>query len=209
LGRRFASRYPVTMRGQTGGDSGITGMLRAIVRGDADVSDRLFRRVYDELHRLAAHRMKGERTGHTLQPTALVHEAFLRLVGEAPVSWDSRSHFYGAAARAMQRILVDHARRRDAQKRGDGERPIPLDDAGPAISPDFEEIVAIDEALSRMEEQNPRGAEVVRLRYFAGLSIDETAAALTLSPRTVRREWNYARAQLYRALRKPEVGDDG
>ncbi len=185
-------------------------MLRALVRGERESSEALLGRVYGELHALAQAHMANERKGHTLQPTALVHEAWLRLVGNHAVSWEGRAHFYGAAASAMRRILVDHARRHGARKRGGGARrlDLPAAELGRSQAPSLEEIVAVDEALSRMEERNPRGAEVVRLRYFAGLDDGEIARVLRVSPRTVRREWFYARACLYRTLH-PDAGEPG
>lgn len=191
------------------GDPGdVTLMLRALARGERVASDALLERVYDELRALAASRMDRERTGHTLQPTALVHEAWLRLVGTREVAWEGRAHFYGAAAQAMRRILVDHARRHGAQKRGGGARREPLPEGLGVEGRRLEEIVAVDEALSRMEMQSPRGAAVVRLRFFAGLDDEEIARVLEVSTRTVRREWLYARARLYRTLH-PEGAEGG
>ena len=175
-------------------------MLRALARGEAPRAQALLHRVYEELRRLADAQMAKERVGHTLQPTALVHEAWLRLVGDEPVDWAERGHFYGAAARAMRRILIDHARRRRAAKRGGGGVTLPLSPALEAAEHRFQEIVAVDEALSRMEERDPRGADVVRLRFFAGLADADVARVLGISERTVRREWLYARARLFRDL---------
>ena len=192
------------------GESGdVTLMLRALARGERAASEALLQRVYDELRTLAAARMAHERPGHTFQPTALVHEAWLRLVGDRATAWEGRAHFYGAAAEAMRRILVDHARRRGAAKRGGGARRQPLSDGLGAEGPRLEEIVAVDEALSRMEERNPRGAAVVRLRFFAGLDEEEIARVLEVSTRTVRREWLYARARLFRELNPDADGEEG
>jgi RNA polymerase sigma factor (TIGR02999 family) len=163
--------------------------------------------VYEELRRLARGQMKNERggpSGQTLQATALVHEAYLRLVGDADVQWQNRAHFFGAAARAMRRILVDRARHRGRRKRGGDWDRVELGDksmpgAGPGGGTD---LVGLDAALARLEAEDSRKAEVVMLRYFAGLSIEETAAALSLSTATVKNEWTFARAWLKRELER-------
>ncbi len=155
--------------------------------------------VYQELRGLAARQMRGERTEHTLSPTALVGEAWLRLAGPS-VAWDNRAHFYGAAAQAMRRILVDHARARSAAKR-DRNREVPLDDDLPmATVRDDAEILAVHDALARLAELDPRQASIVELRYFGGLTIPDTADALGISAATVKREWTVARAWLHREL---------
>lgn len=160
--------------------------------------------VYGELRDLAGHLLRGERSDHTLQPTALVHEAYLRLEGVREIRFANRRHFYGAAARCMRRILVDHARHRKAQKRGGAEvQRIPLADVADSLLDlrlDFEEL---DGALARLAAIDAQTAEVVELRYFAGLSIDETAELLEVSPATVKRHWTFARAWLFRALAPP------
>ncbi len=153
--------------------------------------------VYDELRRLARHRMAGENAGHTLQATALVHEAYLRL-GGADAKFASRAHFFHLAATAMQRILVEHARGRGRIKRGGGMRRLPGNVLDLAAAPDSEEILALDDALRRLDVESPQSAAVVRLRFFAGLSVDETAESLNISPRSVNREWTFARAWLFR-----------
>ena len=181
------------------GSGEVTRLIRAVARGEPG-SEELLVQVYEELRRIARARMARERPGHTLQPTALVHEAYLRLVGDAEIAWDSRAHFYAAAAEAMRRILIDHARRRATRKHGGDRVREPLEGADLVFAQKPEEILAVDEALSRMQEDDPRGAEIVRFRFFAGLSIEETAQAMDLSPRTVRREWLYARAKLFKAL---------
>jgi RNA polymerase sigma factor (TIGR02999 family) len=157
--------------------------------------------VYDELRRLAAARLAAEPSGSTLQPTALVHEAYLRLVGSPEGDrWDHRGHFFAAAAEAMRRILIDHARRKAAAKHGGAMRRQVLDpDAAPAWEP-REDLLALDEALGRLEAADPEKANVVKLRYFAGLTLAEAAAALNLSERTAGRHWAYARAWLRRAV---------
>lgn len=182
----------------------VTRLLVAAADGDRAATGQLLPLVYGELIRIARSRMNHERTGHTLQPTALVHEAYLRIIGgdSAPIDWRNRTHFYHAAAEAMRRILVDHARRRLRVKRGGGQTPAGLDDVDIAGDVKSDEILALDEAICRLEERDPRAAQVVRLRYYAGLSVEDTAAALELSPRTVKREWSFARAWLFDELRK-------
>ena len=161
--------------------------------------------VYDELRMLAAAHLRREDSGHSLQPTALVNEAYLRLVGAYAPPWDDRGHFFRAAAEAMRRILIEHARKRSRHKRGGGRVQVSLSAVGPASWDEPEQVLALDEALRRLEEQDPRSAEVVQLRYFGGLSVQETAEALGVSERTVKREWTFARVWLHDALRE---GDD-
>jgi RNA polymerase sigma factor (TIGR02999 family) len=156
--------------------------------------------VYDELRALAGARLRHERSDHSLQATALVHEAYIRLVGWEQQSWIDRAHFYRAAAEAMRRILIDHARGRARGKRGGGRVRVDLEDANLATWDDPDDVLALDEALHRLMEQDPRAAEIVQLRFFAGLSVEETANALDLSIRTVHREWKFARTWLFRAL---------
>jgi RNA polymerase sigma factor (TIGR02999 family) len=169
-----------------------------------EVLQRLAPIVYDELRQLAAAQLRRERPGHTLQPTALVNEAYLRLVGASQPPWESRGAFFGAAAQAMHRILIDHARKRMRQKRGGGAVPLPLSRAGPTSWDEPERLLALDEALRRLVEVDVRSAEVVKLRYFGGLSIAQTAEALGVSERTVKREWSFARAWL-----RHELGEAG
>lgn len=166
----------------------------------AEVLEQLAPVVYDELRTLAAAHLRRERPDHSLQPTALVHEAYLRMMGGGHTPWEDRGHFFRAAARAMRRILIDHARKRGRQKRGGGRVQISASQLGPATWDDPDRLLALDEALRRLEEQDARSAEVVQLRYFAGLSVQETAEALGLSERTVKREWTFARAWLRTAL---------
>lgn len=186
--------------------SDITQILQAMDRGDTLAASKLLPLVYDELRRLAASKLATERPDHTLQPTALVHEAFLRLVGSPIQSFNGRGHFLAAAAEGMRRILVDHARSRNALKRGQG-RKVQFDWAHVASVVDLlpdeksDEILALDEALLRLEKEDPDAARLVRLRFFADLSIDETADALRISPRSVNREWAYARTRLLQLLR--------
>ena len=185
----------------------ITRLLDRWSQGDEDAFKELIPLVYEELRRLAEHYLKGERVGHTLQPTALVHEAYLRLSGLNEMRLRNRTHFYGAAAQAMRRILVDHARRRLAGKRGAGVQPVRLDEASLDGPIDLRlDMVALEDALNALTDIAPDQARVVELRYFGGLSVAETAAFLGVAPATVKRRWNFARAWLYRALAGPEPG---
>ena len=180
----------------------VTQILGAIEAGDRQAAGQLLPLVYDELRRLAAHRMAQENSGHTLQPTALVHEAFLRLVGgEDRRQWDGRGHFFAAAAEAMRRILIDSARRRNAEKRGGGMARSELGDDDCVIDPsDVDTLLSLDEALTRLADEDAELAKLVELRYFTGLTIDETAKILGVSPRTTKRNWAYARAWLRREM---------
>ncbi len=180
--------------------SEVTTILAAMRQGDRKAAGDLLPAVYDRLRQLAGHMLAQERPGQTLQPTALVHEAYLRLLGGGDVTWEDRRHFYGAAALAMRRILVERARRRGRLKHGGGRGREDLADAPAAAEPESPDIVAVDEAIRRLEGEDPRAAQVVVLRYFGGLSEEDTGRALEISPRTVRREWVYAKAWLYRAL---------
>src|SRR5262249_18811032 len=167
----------------------VTQLLLAWSQGDRAALERLVPLVYDELRRLAKHYMRRERTGHTLQTTALIHEAYLRLVDANRVRWQNRAHFFGIAARLMRQILVDFAREQQYQKRGGGAHPVSLDEA-PVIRPErSEDLVALDEALSALAEIDARKSQVVELRFFGGLSVGEMAEALQVSPETVRRDW--------------------
>ena len=165
--------------------------------------------VYDHLRRIAQERMKGERAGHTLEATGLVHEVFLKLLGNTDVSWENRGHFYAAAAQAMQRILIDHARRRGAEKRGGGMGRVPLNVIDLAEDTDPEQVFALDEAMAALEQSDPRAASVVRLRFFAGLEVAETARVLGLSERTVMRDWAFARATLFAQIAGDGGGPEG
>jgi RNA polymerase sigma factor (TIGR02999 family) len=178
----------------------VTRILAAIEQGDPQAAERLLPLVYDELRRLAAHKLSREAAGQTLDPTALVHEAYLRLVGlDDQGRWKDRGHFFAAAAQAMRRILVDNARRKRAQKRGDGLQRQPLDAiAAPEID---EELVALDEALEKLAEADPIKARLVELRYFAGLTGEQAAQVLAISPATADRHWAFARAWLRTAVR--------
>ncbi len=180
--------------------SDVTRLLLQLSSGESDAYGHLMPLVYEELRRLAASQLRRERDEHTLGPTALVHEAFLRLVDLHSISWQGRSHFFGVAAQAMRRILVDHARRRSASKRG-GEPPLTLDDeSAAAAEAPSEEVLAVDAALETLARLDPRQAKVVELRYFVGFSVEETAEVLGVSPITVKRDWALARAWLQREL---------
>jgi RNA polymerase sigma factor (TIGR02999 family) len=171
--------------------------------GEAGALEKLMELVYDDLRRLAAWQLQAERAGHSLQPTALVHEAYLKLAGQNPVDWQNKAHFFALAARVMRHILVDHARGRLRDKRGGGQVSVTLDEALKYSQPGETgslELVELDEALSLLAVQDARKCRIVELRYFGGLSIEETAAALGISPTTVRREWTLAKAWLRREL---------
>lgn len=177
----------------------VTTLLRAWRSGDAGARDLLLERVYGDLKRIAAAQMRGERVGHTLEPTALVHESFLRLIGQAAIDWRDRAHFFGLAAAMMRRVLVDHARRRLARKRRSDEPPPTLSVAAPGRA--AVELLDLDRALEKLASESPRSAKVVEMRYFAGLEIEEVAACLEVSPATVKRDWDYARAWIGAELR--------
>jgi len=178
----------------------VTGLLARASQGDALATDELFPVVYDELRRLAAGFLADEAPGHTLQPTALVHEAFIRLVGPEETAWENRRHFFGAAARAIRRILIDHARARRREKRGADARKIPLDDAAEPMVPIDRDLIALDDALRRLTGLDAFKASVVELRFFGGLGMDEIADVLGASPSTVARAWRFAKAWLHREL---------
>jgi len=179
----------------------VTRILDSVREGRTGAAEQLFRIVYDELRKLAAAQMRSERTGHTLQPTALVHEAFIRLVKDDQARWDNRAHFFGAAAEAMRRILVDHARARLAVRRGGDRRKVSLDDTPDLVLDRAGEVLGVDEALTRLAAIDARKARLVELRFFGGLGIEEAAAVLGISPRSVKRDWSYAKAWLYREMR--------
>jgi RNA polymerase sigma-70 factor, ECF subfamily len=178
----------------------VTALLRAWAAGQAGAAERLVPIVYQQLRRRAAAYLRDERRGHTLQPTALVHEAYVRLADQHHVAWENRAQFFGLASQMMRRILVDHARRRKMHKRSGGFVRVSLDDhalPGPAV--DFD-VLALDELLERLAVFDERKSRIVEMRYFAGLSLEDTAAALDIAPRTVEREWRAARAWLHSQL---------
>lgn len=183
--------------------SNLTALLQQWSDGRVDVIDPLFEAIYAELRKLAGSYIRRERRDHTLQATALVHEAFTKLIDQRRVKWQSRAHFFGIAAQVMRRILVDYARAHSAIKRGAGERPLSLDEAlvvGAAADVD---LLALDEALTRLASIDPQQGRVVELRFFGGLTIEETAEVLHISPATVGREWTLAKAWLFAELRRP------
>lgn len=177
----------------------VTDLLNRVGGGDATAAERLLSVVYDELRSLAASHMRRERVEHTLQPTALVHEAYLRLVNERSSEWKNRSHFFGIAAQAMRRVLLDHARARGRAKRSSGAR-VDIGDAQAPSQPDALDVIAVDDALHQLEALDARAAKVVEARFFGGLSVEETAEALGIGTATVKRDWSFARAFLQRAL---------
>ena len=169
--------------------------------GDRDALDKLMPIVYEELRRQAARYLRHERDGHTLQTTALVHEAYVRLIDQAGVRWQNRAHFYAIAAEMMRRILVDHARKRNAAKRGGDALRVTLDEALQSSGPKDLDLIAVDEALTKLAALDQQQARVVELRFFGGLNVDETAEVLGISERTVKRDWSVAKAWIRRELR--------
>ena len=185
----------------------ITLLLQQMGGGDTQASEKLLRLVLPELRALARHYLRGERPGHTLQPTALVNEAYLRLVSDQSRNWQNRAHFVAVTAGIMRRILIDHARKRQALKRDAQLAPIEISDEREGLSAkETEELIALDAALNRLEVLNPRHRQIVELRYFGGLSVEETAEALNVSPITVKRDWRVARAWLKGQVRPETLG---
>lgn len=180
----------------------ITELLLAWSEGDQNALQKLTPLVYAELHRLAHHYMAGERTGHTLQSSALVNEAYLRLVESSRVRWQNRAHFFAVSAQLMRRILVDFARSRQYAKRGGNAPVLPLDDEAPVAAEQCAELVALDDALGALAAVDPRKSQVVELRFFGGLSVEETAEVLKVSAETVMRDWRLAKVWLRRELRR-------
>jgi RNA polymerase sigma-70 factor (ECF subfamily) len=180
--------------------SQITRLLASVHDGDPAAAQKLMPLVYDELRALAAKHLRGERPNHTLQPTALVHEAYLRLIDQTRVHWQGRTHFFAIGAQIIRRILVDHARQRKRRKRGGGAARVTLDDAVALAPQRDEEILALDEALEKLAKLDPRQAQVVEMRFFGGLSVKEVAEQLKVSTRTVEGDWTMARAWLLREL---------
>jgi RNA polymerase sigma factor (TIGR02999 family) len=185
----------------------ITERLSAWASGDAAALDDVIRAVYQELRRMAGHYLRMENPGNSLQPTALVHEAYMRLVDQTRVSWQNRSHFFGVAAQMMRRILVDHARTKHRDKRGGTATKLPLDEALDLSQARAGDLVALDDALESLAEIDERKSRVVELRFFGGLSVEETAEVLGVSPQTVLRDWKLAKAWLYQKI-KGEARDD-
>ena len=180
----------------------VTRMLVALRGGDAEVEHELYQAVYGELHRMAARYMRRERPDHTLQATALIHEAYVDLIDQRHKDWQNRAHFYGVAANVMRRILIDHARTHRTAKRGGRAQKLSLDDALPLTSQQSDELLALDEALARLAQFDPRQSRVVELRFFGGLSEEEAAQVLGVSSRTVKRDWRLAKTWLYGELKK-------
>ena len=181
----------------------VTRLLNAAAQGDSDSSSQLLKVIYEHLRSIAGQRMAGERQGHTLQATALVHEAYIRLLGKAEVQWTGRGHFYRAAAEAMRKILIDYARARKADKRGGGKAALRITEvADLASDADPAGFLALDDAILRLERVDAQAAAVVRLRFFAGLGEQAVAQAMEISPRTVRRDWAFARGWLRDALER-------
>ena len=183
----------------------ITRILNATAGNDREAVEQLLPAVYEELRRMARRKMANESASHTLQPTALVHEAWMRLVGPGEQSWQNRAHFFGAAAEAMRRILVDHARRKKSQKRGSRVEPEEFQEATFVLSGPPDELLAVHEALDKLAAEDSAAAELVKLRYFVGMTMQEATEALGLAPRTAERLWTYARAWLRGEIRKSSL----
>jgi RNA polymerase sigma-70 factor, ECF subfamily len=182
--------------------SDVTVLLSALQKGDPNAASKLIPLVYDELRRLAAHYMRQERPDHTLQATALVHEAYLKLIRQRSVDWQGRAHFFGISAQLMRRILVDHARGHLREKRGGAQQALPLDEALSFSPEQSRDLVHLDEALERLKELDARQSQIVELRFFGGLSNEETAAFLGISSKTVKRDWSLAKAWLHGELKR-------
>ncbi len=180
--------------------SDVTRILNAIEQGDAKATDELLPLVYEELRLLAAQKLSHEPPGQTLQATALVHEAYIRLVGDEPQSWNSRGHFFAAAAEAMRRILVENARRKGSERHGGDRDRIPLDAGDIEVTIPSDQIVALSDALDTLEREDREVAQLVKLRYFVGLTLDEAAEVLQISSRTAYRHWAYAKARMHEEL---------
>jgi RNA polymerase sigma factor (TIGR02999 family) len=201
---------PVTVDNTTGAEETgsmemekgqVTKLLKAMARGDSEAADKLLPLVYGELHRLASAYMRNERPDHTLQATALINEAYLRLTRE-DTDWNSREHFIGVAANVMRRVLVDYARAHRAEQRGGGLKRVEMQDELAVSVEKLDEVEALEEALRNLERHNPRQGKVVELRYFGGLSVEQIASLLRVSPRSVKRDWSLARIYLFRELQQ-------
>jgi RNA polymerase sigma-70 factor, ECF subfamily len=189
--------------------AGITALLQQIKKGDVAAESDLIPLIYNQLRAIARKQMGRERPDHTLQPTILVHEAFLQLVGNSQIDWSNRSHFFALASRVMRRILVDHARAARAQKRPGARQKVELDSALVFVEAQHADFLALDEALDRLADWDSRQCRVVEMHFFAGLSFEEIAEVLSISDRTAKRDWTMARAWLYRELNKPAPRDAG
>jgi RNA polymerase sigma factor (TIGR02999 family) len=189
------------------GDGEVTRLLVQLRVGNQDVAGQLVPLIYNELRRIAGAQMRRERPGHTLQATAVVHEAYIRLAGEQEIEWQSRAHFFGIAAKVMRQVLLDHARQRHAHKRGgEGAHKVDIDAELLVADDRLEDVVALDEILQRLTAIDPEQGRIVELRFFAGLNVEETAEVMGISPRTVKREWRLARAWLDRELTGAKSG---
>ena len=184
------------------GSTEVTVLLTQLAEGDEQAASRLIPLVYRELRQMAARQMRRERVDHTLQTTALVHEAYLKLVEQTPASWQNRTHFFAVAAQVMRHILIDHARGQAREKRGGGVAVIQLDEALVFSPEQSSELLEVDAALHRLTELDPRQGKIVELRFFGGLTVDETAAVLGISPKTVKRDWSVAKAWLHGELKQ-------
>ena len=182
--------------------SEVTRVLQSIESGDAQAAEELLPLVYEELRQLAAHKMAGEAPGHTLQPAALVHEAWLRLAGAPEQQWNSRNHFFMAAAESMRRILIERARQKARLKRGGDRERVPLEQLDQAIDADADTLLLVGEALEQLAAHDPRKAELVKLRFFAGLNLEEAARVLGVAHPTAKRDWAYARAWLFQEIER-------
>jgi len=180
----------------------VTRILNAIEEGDAQAAEELLPLVYEELRHLASRKMSRESPGQTLQATALVHEAYIRLVGSETQNWKGRTHFFSAAAEAMRRILIENARRKQRLKHGGGQKKVDLEDAEPAVAEPAEDILALNEALEKLALEDPTKADLVKLRYFAGLTVKQAAEILGISQATAERYWSYARVWLFYEIKK-------
>jgi RNA polymerase sigma factor (TIGR02999 family) len=184
--------------------SDVTQILERVEQGDPKAADELLALVYEDLRRLAAYRMSSEAQGHTLQPTALVHEAWMRLVGKENQKWDGRAHFFAAAAEAMRRILIDRARRKHAVRHGGDQQRVDILEIDLASPADDDQLLAVNEALDKLAIEHKVEAELVKLRYFVGMTNEEAAEALDISPRTAKYHWTHARAWLFREIKASE-----
>jgi RNA polymerase sigma factor (TIGR02999 family) len=178
----------------------ITVLLEDCINGKKGAVDQLLPHVYNELRKISSKYLRDEYRNHTLQTTELVHEAYIKLIGDQNISWQNRAHFFGIAAQSMRQILVDHARKRKSLKRGEGKSNISIEDAFEVSEKTDDQIIALDEALKRLELLEERSSKIVELRYFSGLTIEETAEVLNISPATTKRDWNFAKAWLYREI---------
>lgn len=182
----------------------LTQVLEAASKGDSKAAEELLPLVYDELRKLAAHRMAQESSGHTLQPTALVHDAWVRLVNTQNQTWQNRAHFFSAAAEAMRRILIERARRKQALRHGGGQQRVDILDVDLAVHIDDDQILAVNEALDKLAAQDKLKAELVKLRYFVGMTIEEASQVLGISEPTAKRYWTYSRAWLFREIQRAQ-----